>query len=406
MFAWRKPRPQHDEPLVPHGLIWQATEDPMPAKAERTDPGVVQETNSPNSVPLRRVPPPSDQPKTSDDSPPKMGPVSDLLPWASMNAKGAVKRPPPSLDRDAGLKMPQAASRAGDSKSVSPAAVKPQLAAVPTRSAGSNQRSTRQIIVKEFFGERKQELRAAWFELTHATAELYANARHAYAGWEIQKNLRQTRERAQARLAEAVAQKSTPVDVPENETSSNTPATLMVVRTAAARIQNKAAASFANSAGSVRGIMHRQVRIRIAGGAQLHSYVSRFHNAQRKSVSVLRQNSRLATSLAMAALSALLMLGLILVIGHSQPSASADAAAVTSRQSQGAPAAPANPATVKPLVGAAPISAHPAKSSPVVNTALRTPGNTPAVKTIHRPHRNEDTDYVAPDTYVYYGNKR
>jgi len=152
--------------------------------------------------------------------------------------------------------------------------------------------------------------------------------------------------------------------------------------------------------------MHRQVRIRIAGGAQLHSYVSRFHNAQRKSVSVLRQNSRLATSLAMAALSALLMLGLILVIGHSQPSASADAAAVTSRQSQGAPAAPANPATVKPLVGAAPISAHPAKSSPVVNTALRTPGNTPAVKTIHRPHRNEDTDYVAPDTYVYYGNKR
>ena len=151
--------------------------------------------------------------------------------------------------------MPQAASRAGDSKSVSPAAVKPQLAAVPTRSAGCNQRSTRQSIVKEFFGERKQELRAAWFELTHATAELYANARHAYAGWEIQKNLRQTRERAQARLAAAVAQKSTPVDVPENETSSNTPARLIVFYIAAARIQNKAAASFANSAGSVRGMM-------------------------------------------------------------------------------------------------------------------------------------------------------
>lgn len=407
MFAWRKPKPQDDEPLVPHGLIWQATEDPMPAKAERIDPGLVQGTNSPISVPLMRVPPPQDQCKAADDSAPKMGAASDPLPWASMNVKDAVKRPPPFWDRAAGLKTPSAVPtpNAGDWKSASSAAVKPELAALPAGDAGSNRSATREIVFKQFLAEREQELRAARSEFTHAVAELCANARHAYAGWEIQKNLRQTRERAQACLAKAVAQKPAVAAIPENNGPSKIQARLAVARNTAVRIQGKSVASIANSFNSVRRLRHRQVRIRFASGSQLSSYVTRFQHAQRKSLSMLQQNSRLATSLAMAALSALLALGLILVIGHYQPSASAEAPAAISTPSQGTTTVPANTDTAKP----SPVSGvHRAatKRSPVVNTSLRTPANSSAAKTVRRPHHNEDEDYVAPDTYVYYGNKR
>jgi hypothetical protein len=414
MFAWRKPRPSDDEPLVPHGLIWQATEEPMPAKEETIDPGPLQEPNPPIPVPLRRVDPPPDNYAVDhqirgDDTPPKMGAVSEPLPWASMNAKDAVKRPPPFWDQNAALKtpVPVPAPGTGDSKSAKLFTAKPNLAAVPTRNAGFNRPTTRDVVLKQFLVERKQELRAAWSEFTHAAAELFANARHAYAGWEFRKNLRQTRERAQARLAITVAKKSARATTPENNTPSKMQARLPVARNAAVRIRNKATASFTDSARSVRRLMHRQVRIRITAGSQLRSFVGRFQRAQQKSRSMLLKNSRLSTSLAMATLSALLTLGLILMVGRYQPSANAGTPTVTSTQSKNTAGIPANTVKAKPSPASGVHSAAATNGSPVVNTALRTPANAARAKTTaRRPRHNEDEDYVAPDTYVYYGNKR
>lgn len=374
----------------------------MPAKAERIDPGAAPESYSPITVPLERADPPRDH-DVSADAPPKMGAVSDPLPWASMNAKDAVKRPPPFWDQKAGLKTPApVATSASDSKSASFAA-KP-LAGVPAGNAELNRSAEPVVVSRQFFAERKQELRAARSEFKHVIAELCANARHAYAGWEFRKNLRQTRERAQASLAKTINRKPAVAATVEN-TPSKMQVRLASAHTAAVRIQNKAAAALANSAQSARGLMHRQVRIRITAGSQLRSYVGRFQRAQEKSRSMLQQNSRLATSLAMAALSALLTLGLILMIGHYQPSANADVPAVTSTQPQSTAAIPAK---AKPSPARSVHSAAAMKGSPVVNTALRTPANAAAAttKTARRPHHNEDEDYVAPDTYVYYGNKR
>jgi hypothetical protein len=413
MFAWRKPKLEDDEPLVPHGLIWQATEEPMPAKAERIDPGPLQEASPPIPVPLRRVDPPQDHhtvdhQTVGDDAPPKMGAVSDPLPWASMNAKDAVKRPPPFWDRNAGLKTPPAASApsAGDSKSASLSAAKPKLAAMPARTAEFSQSAARDVVFKQFLAERKQELRAAWSEFNHAIAELCANTRHAYVGWEFRKNIQRTRERAQARLAKTVAQKPAVAAAPEDNTPSKLQARLAVAGNAVLRIQNKAVASFIDSARSARGLMHRQVRIRITAGSQLRSYVGQFQRAQAKSRSVVQKNSRLATSLAMAALSALLSLGLILMVGRYQPSANAGPPAVTSTRPQSAAAIPAN--TAKPSPASSPHYVPATKRAPVVNMVLRTPAHAAAAKTkiVRRPHHNQDEDYVAPDTYVYYGNKR
>lgn len=378
----------------------------MPAKAERIDPGAAPEAYSPIIVPIKRADPLRDH-DASADAPPKMGAVSDPLPWASMNAKDAVRRPPPLWDQKAGLKTPApvAAPTAGDSKPANFAA-KP-LASVPAGNAEFNRSAAREVVSKQFVAERREELRAAWSEFKHVIAELCANARHAYAGWEFRKNLRQTQERAQARLAKTVARKPAVAATVEN-TPSKVQARLAVAHNAAVHIQNKAAAALANSVQSARGLMHRRVRIRITAGSQLRSYVGRFQGAQAKSRSLLQQNSRLATSLAMAALSALLTLGLILMVGQYQPSANADAPAVKSTQPQSMGVIPANLTKAKPSPASSVHSAAATKRSPGVNTALRTPANAAAAttKTAHRPHHNEDEDYVAPNTYVYYGTNR
>src|SRR5439155_1054659 len=53
MFAKRKPRPKADEPLVPHGLVWQATADT--GSLEKSDREA--EKVSPPARPIQIVPP-------------------------------------------------------------------------------------------------------------------------------------------------------------------------------------------------------------------------------------------------------------------------------------------------------------------------------------------------------------
>jgi hypothetical protein len=119
----------------------------------------------------------------------------------------------------------------------------------------------------------------------------------------------------------------------------------------------------------------------------------------------LQRNSRLATSLTMAALSALLTLGLILIVGRYEGSATVEAPAITSTTQQGASVIPVNPVVAKPSP-AATTHSHPLTNrEPLVNTTLSEPTNagSSTTKPVHRPHHNEDEDYVAPNTYVYYG---
>src|SRR6266567_6751360 len=56
MFAWRKRRAQDEEPLVPHGLVGQATESPEPPEEPKTEsrPGPVQ---VPDQHPQAKDPP-------------------------------------------------------------------------------------------------------------------------------------------------------------------------------------------------------------------------------------------------------------------------------------------------------------------------------------------------------------
>ena len=149
-----------------------------------------------------------------------------------------------------------------------------------------------------------------------------------------------------------------------------------------------------------------RVRIRLALHAPLQRIVSRPMEVCRAAVNAVRQNARLVNSLAMATLSALLAWGLIVTVRHHDPAGKAagnDAAhaTVTANSASAAPAkavaAKGTSSAVKPNPTRA--ASHASKKpSPIVQAADR--------KTIRKAaqHRTND-DYVAPDTYVYYGKR-
>jgi hypothetical protein len=378
----------------------------MPAEAERTDPVAAQELHSPITIPLKRSDSPPQQPAPAD-TPPKMGSASELLPWASMNAKDAVKRPPPFWDSNADAKIPRDISATSTSDSKPANSLK--ISAIPEVKDAANQSKTESFALKQFAAERNKELHDAWCEFTHVIAEVFANMRHAYANLRLRANVRRTREEAHIRLARGIASVSrrTQQSVANEKWSSKIRTEFMAAGSVARRLQSKTAAAFADSRKSARGLITRRVRIRIAAGPQFRPYIARLQYFRAKSRTILQRESRLVTSLAMAGLSALLTLGLIVVVGRYQPSASASGPAITSTQQQGVVTIPAHPIAPKPSPSRNADSAPLTKQSPVVKASLQTPihPEPPKPPSARRPHHNADEDYVAPDTYVYYGKK-
>jgi len=195
--------------------------------------------------------------------------------------------------------------------------------------------------------------------------------------------------------------------------SSVTAATVSAAQSAASGTRETATTTVENSSQLARKLSAPRVRIRIAAGRELIVFVERVKQAQTQWRLAIQRNSRLATSMTMAALSAVLALGLVLLVSRYQPSASAGTHAVTSSQpqqssaAQWASTAPTESRSSKPLeptpVPAGKVSS--AKPSAVISTALNTPVKVPRSKPVatRRPHHNEDEDYVARDTYVYYG---
>src|SRR5579864_1959124 len=112
MFARRKHRPQEeDEPLVPHGLIWQATDDepeesPDPAalvtpqvQAEPTEMPLRTGNRTPENeaapMPVSRVQEASSAPVNANPS--KLGAISPPIRWPSLKTASVIRRvePPP-----------------------------------------------------------------------------------------------------------------------------------------------------------------------------------------------------------------------------------------------------------------------------------------------------------------------
>ena len=145
---------------------------------------------------------------------------------------------------------------------------------------------------------------------------------------------------------------------------------------------------------------HAQVRIRLVGLPLQARILLARTISEWKLKRELLHDSRLWTSMAMAALSALLALGLISTVRHYATDAlPSHLSHADSSPASNLPTA-AEVAPLKPTAD----RVHPVQRvSPPRLIQHQRIDRAPVIKP--KPHRSEDDDYVARDTYVYYGNK-
>lgn len=261
-------------------------------------------------------------------------------------------------------------------------------------------RETRTRLVQAY-----QSLASAWQWMSQQTTKVAAN----FAG--LNKRIRSASETAI--LAKKIRWANR---IPK--TSGNTASELQIVKpTAPGATSQPTTHAFGTNARlrvltvtrSAQQFWERRVLIRVRAGKHLRNAIVKVE-ATRAQAAALRKNRRLANSMLMAALSALLALGLVLVVKRYAP---IEATVVKSPVHPAVASVNSSAVSPKPAVNDA--VAKPVVAKQIVATSLITPmavAKPTAQKVVthkailRRTHRQgNDDDYVAPDTYVYYGHR-
>jgi hypothetical protein len=159
--------------------------------------------------------------------------------------------------------------------------------------------------------------------------------------------------------------------------------------------------SITRSADFAERVRNHRIRIRIVRSANAQGLIQRSKLAWAARRDAVRREPRLWTSLGMGALSALLTLGLISPGRNSSNRASQTGSSTVEPASLLAPqtALASTRQTAKASHNNA--AAHklaPANPSPIATQSKPNPVTRP-------PHHNDDEDYVAPNSYHYYGSR-
>jgi hypothetical protein len=440
MFARRKRKGLEDEPLVPHGLIWQATDDPesvddaasanshvssevieMPLRNDIRSQG---DAAGPGSV----VGNTSSGSSQSTPTPGKLGAISPPIPWPSPRTASVIRRvPPPTEPALPTLSANRTAS--ADRELEAPPKRPPQTTPDQPTARAQQQQKLEMVEPERTQGSHG---RSIFIPVTRALASLGQLAGNAFDGTvrslrnsrrkvlttykslDLQTHIRRARHTAEKWVQSRIAGFRSAQDRFQAWWALRKP-DIVRSRSAVASFSSHAVNGFTTrSVGLVRRARAQKVRIRIripqSIGMQALIHRSRMALASRRQA--FRRDSRLWTSLAMAALSALLTLGVISAISHQTPVGSAPAG--SRRSSATRPSAPATPA-MNPAGLLAPRTAlastrQDAKNAnapvKVSTQAKPSPGATanPPSTAAKRSHHNDDEDYVAPDTYHYYGS--
>jgi hypothetical protein len=345
MLAWRKPKPQDDEPLVPHGLISQAL-DTSPSTSEN----VSTELSSP--------------PPTIAES--VKGPAR-ILRWtrAAREIGGGMK-----------------------AVSVLPRTVHQIRKYVQT---STDQISNEWARVSNFASACAGRIRdnvllviPTTFHRIRGSAQLSTNAAR------LRKFTSACASRAFGLTRDWSAQAATSLQRLKNASSQR----LEEMRTQTALPEKTVRARIG-------------LRIQLAG-APLKARIalaraSSEWDLRRESLS---RNSRLWTSLALSALSALAIMGIFSTARHYAKASLPSNRAATISSTKNADTTTA----VVPVSAKAPRRASDIQTSQPRSTSMKPPPTQhkiqhAAVPARQRVHRNEDEDYVAKDTYVYYGKR-
>lgn len=409
MFFRRKPKtkPDGEEPLVPHGLIWQATaqEEPPAASAAVSSPA------------LNHPQPTTDARFNRPPSPRKLGAISPPIAWPSPRIQEIPRRPHSraETERVAAMAMSQVIpvplpEEPHVSRLVVPKieSSRPQLVEARQTLAVPSPPPKTHTPFRERFPALRKRLHALEKSWAITREELGGNVRALIAN--LRQRIQVTREALSTQFHRALAWPR----------SLKSPLHAIIATSAAAKpkllsrfqaLWRRVEVGFGRSAGAMSGVWQSKIRLgfHFAWSRPMESLKASVSGWKSKAFR-LKFDSRLWTSMAMAGASAGLALGMISVVRHYSP----EATPVRSRSFR-PPASPVkhlkgHNSVSHPSVGTRPIVDKPgAARSATHPSRIETPAKSPKLSARRvqarkpRPRNSEDADYVARDTYVYYG---
>jgi len=438
MFGRRKHSPQEDEPLVPHGLIWQATDEP---EAVTEQPAGMNSSAVPIEKPVRQAVPGLEMPKRQPESNTEastplrtdlpshtLGAISPPIPWPSPKTASVIRRSqhadtdqptsaPPTKFVNPPLQNPIANTRPWPK----PTETSPQLPNEKSAPTKSPQVLHREIEVIELEGadeapeksaRRTAILQPALSRIAIGVGEIGQTMARVLArmqrGWSATApRLQAFVNRTQPFARKCASGAASGFRLGSQRLRSSLTSTVPPVVNGLARARTFSSSTFAESQTRAvefaRRVRNQRIRIRISKSARVQDLILRSRMALTAHKERFRRDQRLWTSMAMAGLSALLTLAVISGVSHYAPGADA------SRKDLPTATQSSNPsAVIAPNIKRSKPAAGVSRSHHVqISHAKPAPTHNRPRTVAHRVRRsNEEADYVAPDTYHYYGQSR
>jgi len=444
MFGRLKRRREEEEaPLVPHGFLWQATDEPGNPDEEQVElakPATFEDNQSTSeevAMPANVTPQPESSPHR------KLGAISPPLQWPSPNIQEIARHPetrpvPPAAQiaseqekqKSAIAQTPAANAIVED---VSPAPAGPNVAAVAREQtvsvpreqtrAWSHAVSANLHSARSYCGSLAKTVSS---EMSRAIAsfriELHDLAKHV----NIKDRIVNARNATGRKLCD-LQQRSSGVGAKAASMLSTLEQAAMVrsrsgLHKSAERLRS---VDFSWPARTLQRARNLKVTVRIPhrDSTRITAAVSTMRTPWNRVRKSINHDSRLWTSMAMAGLSALIALAVVsglsryepggspgVVAAHSPDPATEVPHAYPNSGEVGAnkPAAVASiaPKAQRPSPAVPKQAAAPPQPTKFATLKSSTPGatKTAAAQKPKRAHLSEDDDYVAKDTYVVYGS--
>ena len=422
MFGRRNSRKQ-EEPLVPHGLIWQATDEPeepaqeaiLETPASSAEVIVMSRRENPPdaAVPATTVPcAQSREVAQVDASATRMGAISQPIPWPSPKTASVIRRAPPpaipvitsspiaanfaELEKHGPQVVPQAAAVLQD------AVIEIQAAA-----AQVHKHSQRRENLTQIGRSLHQKVKNAYSGAARTLVLVHSKAQTTYAAINPRAKFTSALQFAKKNTLAAIAGYQAAGSRVRSGWATVSPH-IRRLKTDGTTIALKAVKPSISRYGHlVQRARSQRIRIRIQTPVSAQAFVERSKVAWAKGRESMRRESRLWTSVAMAALSALLAIGVISAVSRNVPGAhAANKSVANPRESSSSAINPiivVAPRVIPKDVTKAKHSAFRRSSESVEASSSEIPSNNSRRETTRRAHHLTGDDYVAPNTYHYYG---
>jgi hypothetical protein len=429
MFGRRK-TPDREEPLVPHGLIGQATDPPdepgqapEPANAaasvEVIEMSVRREKSPSASGPPQPIAyPPASGFAQTDSTAPKLGAISPPIPWPSPKTASVIRRVPPPP-------MPSLTTSAVTASPTGPE--KPQLQTVPQGGRvihAENKSAIVEVSIPDPSVDkpsRRPQKRVQIFRALRRTAGnacassartlgvVYGKAQTTYAGANLPARLGFGRRLLKHSILVAMAGCRAAGTRLRSVWKSTAPG-IARFKSASKASSEAVRSSIPQFVKSLERVRHHRVHLRIKRSAPIQALIEHSKQAWNKREESIRRDDRLLTSVAMAALSALLALAVLSEVSHNAPGAHASNKSIANSSQH-------NSTAIKPRIVAEPrtdsesarkttgVSRSSRSSQAAQANSSRAQKNSLPESAMRRPRHHEPDDYVAPDTYHYYGQQ-